>query len=142
MEATIVDVPRRYTGIRTIGAILLVLSWVVLAISLLFAFWVLIAGRDWPGLRAGGRNWTGFLLLPFGLSLFLQWFVIGSVLKLMTELEHNTRVNVAYLERLLEAAQQSAGAASAAQAPSMPAPPLTTPVPAVPPPPPPPVPAD
>ncbi|MCS7038468.1 MAG: hypothetical protein RMN24_02540 [Anaerolineae bacterium] len=136
------DVPRRYTGIRTIGAILLVLSWVVLAISLIVAFWVLMAGREWPGLRAGGRNWTGFLLLPFGISLFLQWFVIGSVLKLMTELEHNTRVNVAYLERLLEAAQKSSGMAPAAgtAAGSVPAP--STPVPAVPPPPPPPVPAD
>lgn len=136
------DVPRRYTGIRTIGAILLVLSWVVLAISLIIAFWVLMAGREWPGLRAGGRNWTGFLLLPFGISLFLQWFVIGSVLKLMTELEHNTRVNVVYLERLLEAAQKSSGMAPSAgtAAGSVPAP--STPVPAVPPPPPPPVPAD
>lgn len=136
------DVPRRYTGIRIIGAILLILSWVVLAISLLFAFWVLMAGRDWPGLRAGGRNWTGFLLLPFGLSLFLQWFVIGSVLKLMTELEHNTRVNVAYLERLLETAQKAAGTISAEQAPAVLTSPLTTPVPAVPPPPPPPLSAD
>lgn len=135
------DVPRRYTGIRTIGAILLVLSWVVLAISLIVAFWVLMAGREWPGLRAGGRNWTGFLLLPFGISLFLQWFVIGSVLKLMTELEHNTRVNVAYLERLLEAAQKSSGMAPAAGGASVSAP-ATTPVPVVPPPPPPPVPAD
>lgn len=135
------DVPRRYTGIRTIGAILLVLSWVVLAISLIVAFWVLMAGREWPGLRAGGRNWTGFLLLPFGISLFLQWFVIGSVLKLMTELEHNTRVNVAYLERLLEAAQKSSGTAPAAGGASVSAP-ATTPVPVVPPPPPPPVPAD
>jgi hypothetical protein len=138
MEAT-VDVPRKYTGIRTIGAVLLVLSWVVLAISVIFALWVLMAGREWPGLRAGGRNWTGFLLLPFGISLFLQWFVIGSVLKLMTELEHNTRVNVAYLERLLETVQKSARMAETA-AVSTPA--LTTPVPAVPPPPPPPVPAD
>lgn len=135
------DVPRRYTGIRTIGAILLVLSWVVLAISLIVAFWVLMAGREWPGLRAGGRNWTGFLLLPFGISLFLQWFVIGSVLKLMTELEHNTRVNVAYLERLLEAAQKSSGTAPAAGGASVSAPAPTS-VPVVPPPPPPPVPAD
>lgn len=135
------DVPRRYTGIRTIGAILLVLSWVVLAISLIVAFWVLMAGREWPGLRAGGRNWTGFLLLPFGISLFLQWFVIGSVLKLMTELEHNTRVNVAYLERLLEAAQKSSGMAPAAGGASVSAPAPTS-VPVVPPPPPPPVPAD
>lgn len=135
------DVPRRYTGIRTIGAILLVLSWVVLAISLIVAFWVLMAGREWPGLRAGGRNWTGFLLLPFGISLFLQWFVIGSVLKLMTELEHNTRVNVAYLEQLLEAAQKSSGTAPAAGGASVSAPAPTS-VPVVPPPPPPPVPAD
>lgn len=135
------DVPRKYTGIRIIGALLLVLSWVVLAISLIVAFWVLMAGREWPGLRAGGRNWTGFLLLPFGISLFLQWFVIGSVLKLMTELEHNTRVNVAYLERLLETAQKSSGTAPAAGGASVSAP-APTPVPVVPPPPPPPIPAD
>ena len=134
------NAPQRYAGLRTIALILQVLAWVVLALGVIGFLWLLISGPVWPGLSVGGRNWTGILFLPFVLMAFFQWFILGSVLKLLTDLEHNTRLNSMGLERLI-AMSQEANAAAAAPAPAPqvvvqaappPPPPMMAPPPAAP----------
>lgn len=109
------NAPQRYAGLRTIALILQVLAWVVLALGIIGFLWLLFSGPKWPGLTAGGRNWTGLLFLPFVLMAFFQWFILGSVLKLLTDVEHNTRANTLGLERLIAMSQEVNKAAPAPQ---------------------------
>lgn len=110
------NAPKRYAGLRAIALVLQVLAWVVLALGVIGFLWLFISGPTWPGLTAGGRNWTGLLFLPFVLMAFFQWFIVGSVLKLLTEVEQNTRANNLGLERLIAMSQE---VNKAAQAPQM-----------------------
>jgi hypothetical protein len=110
-----VNAPQRYAGLRTIAVILQVLAWVVLVLGVVGFLWLLLSGPSWPGLRVGNRNLTGLLFLPFVLTAFFQWFILGSVLKLLTDLEQNTRLNSMGLERLIAMSQEANRPAAASQ---------------------------
>lgn len=109
------NAPHRYAGLRTIAVILQVLAWVVLVLGVVGFLWLLVSGPGWPGLRVGNRNLTGLLFLPFVLAAFFQWYILGSVLKLLTDLEQNTRLNSMGLERLIAMSQEANKPAAAPQ---------------------------
>ena len=109
----------RYKGLRLIGWLAQVMAWVVLILSVLAALGLLFSMRDvWPGLRYAGRNWTGVLLLPIGVYFFLQLYVIGAVLMLLTDLELNTRRSTSLSEQLLKQHRDMASAMQKASRPA------------------------
>lgn len=97
----IVEQPHKYQGLRTIGRIAQIAAWVVLAISILVTLWLFFIYKGFAGVWAGGQNWIGLAALAMGVSWFLQWFIIGGLLNLMTDLEENTRASVQAVERLV-----------------------------------------
>lgn len=101
------NAPQRYAGLRTIALILQVLAWIVLALGVIGFLWLLMKGPTWPGLTVGSLNLTGVLFLPFALMAFFQLFILGGVLKLLTDLEQNTRLNSMGLERLIAMSQEA-----------------------------------
>jgi hypothetical protein len=105
------EVPTRYRGMRTIALIAIVLGWIVLIVGLIVALVFLTRPAGSAGVWINGANLTGMMILPLMLYAVVQLFVTGSVLKLLVELEHNTRVNTQALEgisRLVDAKVKAA----------------------------------
>jgi hypothetical protein len=105
------EVSNRYRGLRIIGLIAIVLGWIVLIVGLIVALVFLTRPAGSAGVWLNGSNLTGMLILPLVLLTVVQLFVTGSVLKLLVELEHNTRVNTQTLEgitRLVDAKVKAA----------------------------------
>ncbi|NOX60660.1 MAG: hypothetical protein GXP42_01725 [Chloroflexi bacterium] len=126
----------KYKGLRLLGWLAQVLAWVTLLLSVVAALAMLFFMRDaWPGVRFAGRNLTGLLLLPMGLYFFVQLYIIGGVLMLLTDLEANTRRSATLFEQLLKQSQETTSAlkrmssrASMEMTPPPPPPPSTTPL--------------
>ena len=116
----------RYEGVRVVAWLLQVLAWLVLVAGIVVAVWLLFS-NTLPGLRFGGRNWTGVLLLPLVISWFIQLFLLSNVLLMLRDIEHSTRLNARAIEELLrlsrENAEMAAPATSASESKPLPPPP-------------------
>jgi len=63
-----------------------VLAWIILISAIVTAIAVYF------GINHNIFRWLGFTGLPFGILAFLQLYVIGKLIILATDVEHNTRV--------------------------------------------------
>ncbi len=95
------DVPKKYSGLRFLALIIKIIAWIVLIFSIVVAVWFWMQGSKVAGLRVGNQNWTGALLLPFGLYTFIQLYIIGSLISLFADVEYNTRANATATARLI-----------------------------------------
>lgn len=134
--------PRKYGCLRAIGYVILIAAWIVLILGVGGAVVSWLTGaRMFSGIQLGIIQVLSGLSLLLSLALFFQWFVLGSVLTLMTDLERNTRRNataVDHLVALAEAPEKTVVTLPpvAMAAGMQPEPPLPPPPPLTPPPPP------
>ena len=133
--------PRKYGCLRAIGYAILIAAWIVLILGVGSAITTWLAGaRTFSGIQLSIIKVGSGLSLLFALALFFQWFVLGSVLTLMTDLERNTRRNaeaVDHLVALSEAPERQVATLPPVSAPAglQPERPLPPPPPLTPPPP-------
>ncbi len=103
--------PRKYGCLRAIGYVILIAAWIVLILGVGGAVVSWLTGaRMFSGIQLGIIQVLSGLSLLLSLALFFQWFVLGSVLTLMTDLERNTRryaVAVDHLVALAEAPEKT-----------------------------------
>ena len=96
------QVPRKYGCLRAIGYLILIAAWIVLILGVGGAVTSWLTGaRLFSGIQLGIIQVGASLMLLLALALFFQWFVLGSVLTLMTDLERNTRQNALAVDRLV-----------------------------------------
>ncbi len=93
------DVPQKYGGFRILGMVLMIVGAVILAVGLIIGL-VLLTGNFWPGYNQG-FNLIGWGPVLIGLANGVPLLAIGALLRLLTEVEHNSRaaVQVAELSR-------------------------------------------
>lgn len=107
------EMPRKYRALRWIGVIATVAAWVVLVLCVLVLLVVIPqVGVDWA------RTLLSVLLLLVGVSTFLQFFVKGNVLLMLSDMESQTRASSQTLDRirsLLETAKPSATSSATVQ---------------------------
>ena len=132
------NVRRKYTGLGLVALLFEIIAWIALILSVAFAVWFWFQDfsvRIMDFATFIVPHWVGFLALPFGIVTFLQFYVLGSVLSLLIDVEFNTRANVTVsLElikaveslRLRESSQPSPTALSATPPPPPPPPPTET----------------
>jgi cytochrome c biogenesis protein CcdA len=89
------EVPRKYRGLRWIGLIASLVAWVVLLLMVV-ALLTMTAnvGMEWARWVLGGT------LVLWGIFTFLQLFVVGNVLLLLNDVEQQSRAHLTALERL------------------------------------------
>jgi len=122
------NVRRKYTGLRFLALLIKIVAWLILILSIAAAVWFWLNGDQIAGFRAFGKNWTGVLLLPFGIYTFIQLYIIGSLLSLLADVEYNTRANATATAKLISLMEKMDGKLER----------VSTPVISTPPPPPPP----
>ncbi len=133
--------PRKYGCLRAIGYVILIAAWIILILGVGGAVTSWLAGaRMFTGIQLAIIQVGSGLSLLLALALFFQWFVLGSVLTLMTDLERNTRRNAEAVDRLVVLSEApetpvatlppvSAAAGLQPERPLPPPPPLTPPPP-------------
>ncbi|GIV83854.1 MAG: hypothetical protein KatS3mg052_0861 [Candidatus Roseilinea sp.] len=99
------NVPRRYGGLRVLGTILIVAGIVVLVFGLIGGL-VLLTGNFWPGYNQG-FNMIGWGPVLLGLVNGIPLIAFGALLRLLTDVEYNSRA-------ALQVAEQSRKSAEAA----------------------------
>lgn len=99
------NVPRRYGGLRVLGTILIVVGIIVVMLGLIGGL-VLLTGNFWPGYNQG-FNMVGWGPLLLGLANGIPLLVLGSLLRLLTDVEYSARA-------ALQVAEQSRRSAEAA----------------------------
>lgn len=99
------SVPQRHGGLRFLGLLLMIWGIIVIVLGLVGGL-VMLFGNFWPGYNQG-INMVG--LGPVGLALCngLPPLVLGAVLRLLTDVDYNSRLAV-------QSADQSRKAAEAA----------------------------
>jgi hypothetical protein len=90
------DVPQKYGGFKVLGMVLMVVGAVILAVGLIIGL-VLLTGNFWPGYNQG-FNLIGWGPVLIGLANGVPLLAIGALLRLLTEVEHNSRVAVQMAE--------------------------------------------
>jgi len=89
------ETPRKYRALRWIGIIASVAAWLVAVIGLIGLIWVLSnVGPNWA------RTLLVVLVLLWGVSTFLSFFVRGTVLLLLSDLEQQARVNAQTVDQI------------------------------------------
>jgi uncharacterized membrane protein len=89
------EVPRKYRGLRLIGLIASLAAWVVLLLVLLALLTVTPSvGVEW------GRWVVGGTLGLWGIFTILQLYVVGNALLLLNDVEQQSRAHSSALERL------------------------------------------
>jgi len=89
------ETPRKYRALRWIGIIASVAAWLVAVIGLIGLIWVLSnVGPNWA------RTLLVVLVLLWGVSTFLSFFVRGTVLLLLSDLEQQARVNAQTVDQM------------------------------------------
>lgn len=97
------NVPRRYSGLRALGTILMVAGVVVLVLGLVSGL-VLLTGNFWPGYNQG-FNLIGFGPIVAGVANGIPLIAFGAVLRLLTDVEHNSRTAVQIAEQSRKSAE-------------------------------------
>jgi len=90
------NVPQKYGGFKILGTILMVVGAIILAIGLIVGL-VLLTGNFWPGYNQG-FNLVGWGPVLIGLANGLPLLVFGVLLRLLTEVEYNSRAAVQMAE--------------------------------------------
>lgn len=84
----------RYSALRTIGTLALILAWVILILGVLAAIgsWIGLNNLlDAMNLQAGGVAFGGAIwILIVAILGFLQWYVLGKVLHLLVDVDDTT----------------------------------------------------
>ncbi len=125
--------PRKYGCLRLIGYAILVMAWILLIAGVAGVITSWLAGTQmFRGVQLTIVQIGSVLSLLVSLALFFQWFVLGSLLVLATDLERNTRRSAHAIERLADLAEAPMAAApalavAAAPAAMRPEPPLPPP---------------
>lgn len=97
------NVPRRYSGLRVLGTILIVAGTVVLVIGLISGL-VLLTGNFWPGYNQG-FNAVGWGPVLIGLANGIPLIAFGAVLRLLTDVEYNSRAAMQVAEQSRKSAE-------------------------------------
>jgi len=97
------NVPRRYGGLRVLGTVLIVVGIIVLAIGLISGL-VLLTGNFWPGYNQG-FNMIGWGPVLLGLANGIPLLAFGAVLRLLTDVEHNSRAAMQVAEQSRKSAE-------------------------------------
>lgn len=84
----------RYQGLRTFGTLALIIAWLLLILGILAAIgaWLGISSLT-RALEVQGGGWSIMAALPpllFGLLGFIQFYIIGKVLRLLVDLDETT----------------------------------------------------
>jgi hypothetical protein len=90
------DVPQKYGGFKVLGMVLMIVGAVILAVGLIIGL-VLLTGNFWPGYNQG-FNLIGWGPVLIGLANGVPLLAIGALLRLLTEVEHNSRAAVQMAE--------------------------------------------
>jgi hypothetical protein len=90
------DVPQKYGGFKVLGMVLMIVGAVILAVGLIIGL-VLFTGNFWPGYNQG-FNLIGWGPVLIGLANGVPLLAIGALLRLLTEVEHNSRAAVQMAE--------------------------------------------
>lgn len=110
------ETPRKYIALRWIGVIATVAAWLVVALGVIGLLWVLAnVGANWA------RTLLVVLVLVWGVSTFLTFFVRGNVLLLLCDLEQRARADAQALDQmrgLLQSAMATAAQTAAMRGPS------------------------
>jgi hypothetical protein len=105
-------VPKRFDVLRFMGALLKVLAWISLILSILSAIGVvllpqmmnlsdLLGGSEQIAAATGtGAIFTGLFLLIGGLLNFVFLYALGELLLLQLAIEENTRLTAALLLKM------------------------------------------
>jgi hypothetical protein len=89
------ETPRKYAALRWIGVLANVVAWVVAVIGLIALIWVLSnVSLPWA------RTLLVVIVLFWGISTFLSFFVRGTVLLLLSDLERQARVNAQMVDQM------------------------------------------
>ena len=107
------ETPRKYVALRWIGVLANVVAWLVAVIGLIALIWVLSnVGLAWA------RTLLVVLVVLWAVSNFLSFFVRGTVLLLLSDLERQARVNAQIVDQMRSLIQN-------AKTPVAPAAPMT-----------------
>jgi len=110
------SVPNRFGVLRFIGNLLKVVAWILLALSIIGAIGMTIAGSTLiplmssslginDMLMASGGVIGGIVLLFMGLVDFLIFYAIGEGIQMLLATEENTRLTAALLLRMHQDSQ-------------------------------------
>jgi len=110
------SVPNRFGVLRFIGNLLKVVAWILLALSIVGAIGMAIAGSNLIPLLSGALDVNsmfavnsgvigGILLLFMGLVDFLIFYAIGEGIQMLLATEENTRLTAALLLRMHQDSQ-------------------------------------
>ena len=110
------SVPNRFGVLRFIGNLLKVVAWILLALSIIGAIGMAIAGNTLiplvsssagldDMLTASGGVIGGIVLLFIGLIYFLFFYAIGEGIQMLLATEENTRLTAALLLRMHQDSQ-------------------------------------
>lgn len=85
----------RYQGLRAFGTLALIIAWLLLILGILAAVgtWLGISSLTRALEVQGGSGWSIAAALPsllFGLFGFVQFYIIGKVLRLLVDLDETT----------------------------------------------------
>lgn len=97
------SVPRRYGGLRVLGTILIVAGIVVLVLGLISGL-ILLTGNFWPGYNQG-FNMVGWGPVLLGLANGIPLLAFGAVLRLLTDVEYNSRAAMQVAEQSRKSAE-------------------------------------
>ena len=103
------NVKRRYVGLALLAWLLKIIAWIILIASIGFAIWFwfqnfTVRFLDFPTVSM--PKWAGAFSLPIGIYLFLQLYIIGSLISLLIDIEYNTRANATVSSGLIEAVKE------------------------------------
>lgn len=99
------ETPRKYVALHWLGVAAAVIAWIVAALCLIALIWVLAnVGLDWA------RTLLVVLVLLWGVSTFLTFFVRGNVLLLLTDMERQAVANARALDQMRSSLQSAMAA--------------------------------
>lgn len=91
------NVPSRYGLLRVVGWLLRILALVILIACIVGAIWI----SNNTAFAGSGGNIITPILIVVGIFNFIGWWVRGSVLNLLDDVEQRTRANAQAIERVM-----------------------------------------
>ncbi len=91
------NVPSRYGLLRVVGWLLRILALVILIACIVGAIWI---SNNVPA-PTSGINILTVLAVVVGIANFIGWWVRGSMLNLLDDVEQRTRANAQAIERVM-----------------------------------------
>ena len=91
------NVPSRYGLLRVVGWLLRILALVILIACIVGAIWI---SNNIPP-PGSGINILVPIVIVVGIANFIGWWVRGSMLNLLDDVEQRTRANAQAIERVM-----------------------------------------